>query len=211
MVNEAIGEGDGSFANAASKAGRYNNFGELYDDEYQVALAMLQPAEFAPADVQVEPLDAKASALGIAEPVETVADQDAPIMTRDEANAELQRRIEALMAAKKTRKLAEDDLERARGAVTAAAMEWTRGGPSSDEIRRAEIAAINRDRGSKVEHGDRRPGPSRIDQEAFYGEQHNAGAYARKQMRYGSHHRAVFIDGEWRRPGRREVKLPSEV
>jgi hypothetical protein len=207
MVAEAIRDGDASFENAASKTGRYNNFGELYDDEFAVALAMLQPAEFDPADVQVEPVEG--AAVMVAPESATITDQDAPIMTRDEANAELKRRQEALMAARKSRMVAEDAQEQARKVVEQLRSVWKAGGPTSDQIRRNEIAAINRDRGTKVERGDRRPGPSVIDRQAFG--RGDAGTYARRQHRYGSHHRAVFIDGEWRRPGQRGTKLPSEL
>jgi hypothetical protein len=208
MVGEAIREGNPSFENAASKTGRYNNFGDLYDDEFQVALAMLQPAEFDPADVQVEPATAESAAV-----VEPVADQDAPAMSRDEANADLQRRKEALLAARKLRMIAEDDQRTAREAIAAAVLEWQAGGPSKDSIIRREIAAINRDRANKVEHGDqRRPGASRIDQEAFYGSGRDAGSYARKQLRNGWHRpTALTPGGTLQRPGVRGTKLPSEV
>jgi hypothetical protein len=224
MVGEAIRDGDPSFEAVAAKVGpriadkRLNKtFVELYEDEYLIALAMLQPAEFDPAEVQVEPMNGSAgSHIEPAEKVpgpirgEQVADQDTPTMTLDEANAELARRKEALMAAKKAWMLAEDEQQRCRELLEAATIEWTGTGPSSDSIRRAEIQAINRDRANKVEHGNQhRTGPSVIDQQAGY--RGDASTFLRKQMRYGSHHRAVFIDGEWRQPGRRGAKLPSEL
>jgi hypothetical protein len=208
MVQEAISEGDASYENAASKPAPNASFGQLFEDEYLVARDMLQPAEFDPADVQVQPV-AK-GAQGHLSDTAPVADQDTPAMSRDEANAELARRKEALMAAKKARMLAEDDQRRCRELLEAATIEWAGTGPSSDSIRRAEIQAINRDRANKVERGNQhRTGPSVIDQQAGY--RGDASTFLRKQMRFGSHHRAVFIDGEWRQPGRRGQKLPSEL
>jgi len=181
---------------------------------------MLQPAEFDPADVQVEPVqDADTSADGIVH----ASDQDAvretrvataidvPIMTRDEANVELKRRTEALMAARKSRMVAEDAQEQARKVMEQLRSVWKAGGPTSDQIRRNEIAAINRDRGNKVERSERRPGPSRIDHEAFYSDGHDAASYVRKQHRFGWHRATALEEGGLlQRPGRRGQRLPSE-
>jgi hypothetical protein len=219
MVAEAIRDGDPSFEAVAAKVEpriadkRLNkSFVELYEDEYLIALSMLQPAEFDPADVQVEPV--KTIPDVVLSSQDGAPDQDAPIMSLDEANAELARRKDALQLARKTRMLAEDDQRRCREAVAAAAMEWARGGPTSDEIRRREIQAINRDRAATVKHGDqRRPGPSRIDQEAAYGSGRDATSYVRKQLRNGWHRPTALVDGGLlQRPGRRGgTKLPSEV
>lgn len=189
MVAEAIRDGNASFENAASKTGRYNNFGELYDDEFQVALTMLQPAEFDPADVQVEPVqDADTSADGIVH----ASDQDAvretrvataidvPIMTRDEANVELKRRTEALMAARKSRMVAEDAQEQARKVMEQLRSVWKAGGPTSDQIRRNEIAAINADRGAAVAQRQSRPGPSYFDRQRFHAGRGDAADFARQ-------------------------------
>lgn len=178
MVAEAIRDGDASFENAASKTGRYNNFGELYDDEYQVALTMLQPAEFDPADVQVGPVKGLADS-DKQEPV--MVAPEAATMTRDEANAELKRRTEALMAARKSRMVAEDAQEQARKVMEQLRSVWKAGGPTSDQIRRNEIAAINADRATKVEHGNQRqPGASYYDRSRFYSAQGNAADFARQ-------------------------------
>jgi hypothetical protein len=199
IVNEAIGEGDCSLETVSLKTDRFGpSFGDLNQDEFDAAVAMLpQP---------VEPVTAESSAA-------PVADQDAPIMTRDEANAELKRRTEALMAARKARMIAEDDLRRAREAMDRLRLEWRAGGPTADQIRRNELAAMNKDRASKVEPDfQRRPGPSVIDQNAFYGTHGDASSYVRKQHRFGSHHRATALTdgGLLQRPGQRGTRLPSE-
>jgi hypothetical protein len=90
---------------------------------------------------------------------------------------------------------------------------WPAGGPTKDQIRRNEIAAINADRANKVERAvQRRPGPSAIDREAFYGTGGDASTYVKRQHRFGSFHRAALgDDGLLHRPGRKGTKLPSEV
>jgi hypothetical protein len=215
MVAEAIGEGDASLENAASKTGRYNNFGDLYDDEFQIALAMLQPAEFNPADVQVENSPPRSSVDEQSSDANTVGELVAagkPTMTRDEANAELQRRTEALMAARAARMVAEDARNVAVVAMEKLRSVWQAGGPTKDQIRRNEIAAINRDRGLKVERGNPRVLRSAIDREAAYSTGGDATTYVKRQHRFGSFHRAALgDDGLLHRPGRKGTKLPSEL
>jgi hypothetical protein len=163
IVREATVEGDCSLETVSLKTDRFGfTFGELSQDEFDAAVATLQHPSKEP--------DTAAS----------VTDQDTPTMTRDEANAELARRKDALQLARRDRMVAENNQRLAREAITAAIMEWQTGAPSKDEITRREIAAINADRRNKVERGDqRRPGRSYHDRSRFNGAGGNASDYVR--------------------------------
>ena len=127
---------------------------------------------------------------------------------------QLKRRQEALHAARQHRVFMEAERARCREALSAALLQYCQGRASSADIRKREIQAINADRANKVESGgERRPGPSRIDRAAFYSAGGNGNDYARKQHRYGSHHRATALTpgGALQAPGPRgTVRVPSE-
>jgi hypothetical protein len=102
----------------------------------------------------------------------------------------------------------------ARGTLSQTVMAWQRGGapqPSREQLQRDYIAS---EQARKLEGVSGRvmpqPGPSVIDRHAAYSAGGDANTFARKQMRHGSHHRPIFINGKWERPRQRGTKVPSE-
>jgi hypothetical protein len=220
LVHEAAAEGKLTLDNVGLKAHRFDNdwgpFGPVGEDEYGAAVAMARPVEFS----AVEPVgDNIAEALhapaAVAEPVAGgVQAQADPIMSHDEAVAELRARQEALHLARLDHEKALTAQRTARAAMATAIAAWSSEGPSKEEIRRREIAAINADRAARAAQGPvqaPRVLRSRIDAEAHYGSGGDAATHVRAQHRYGSFHRpARGDDGLFHRPGKRGSTVPSE-
>jgi hypothetical protein len=187
VVREAVTEGDTSYEAVAAKIvqrirdARLNiTFDELSVEEVAVALEMLQPAEFNADEPAVEQIPEAELLAGLDPASVTVTESVEPAMSRDDANAELQRRRDALHTARRARMIAENDQRLARERMAQALLEWNTGAPTADQIRRREIAAINADRGAKVERSNQRqPGTSYIDRSRFYSAGGNASDFVR--------------------------------
>ena len=181
IVWEARGEGDVSFEHVAARAAQvHETLADLSQEEYDVAVAMVELA------AEQEP--------------------EAPTMTRDRANARKKELEENLFAARKNRMLAEAEQRKAREAMASAITEWSAGGPTADQIKRNEIAAINADRGAKVAHGSR-PGPSYWDRFASAtGHNGDANDFARGRHTHGGNRRGSFPSSA----RGRKVAVPSE-
>jgi hypothetical protein len=178
-VSDGIDAHIGCFDDAVIRTNLLNEKFGLSQEEYDVAVEMLKP---------------------------NAPGEDAPpAMSLDEAVAERQRLVEALHMLKNAKKVAESAVKNAREALASAIMVWSAGG-DHEAIKRAEIAAINHDRGREVEQQPRVL-RSRLDQLAAWSVGGNA---AEGRHRYGgSLHRPMHMpDGSIVRPGKR--RLPSE-
>jgi hypothetical protein len=223
LVHEAAAEGKLTLDNVGSKTHRFDNargvFGPVGEDEYSAAVAMVRPAEFSavePATVGDDIAEALHTPVAEAEPVEQ------PTMTREEAMAELNARNNDLHVARLDKTKADEAVRRSREALSKSLTAWQSGGPTEDQIRRRELAAINADRAARAAQGPVRRGRvlrSVIDAQAYYRTQGDAADYARKQHQFGSHHRPARISADpndgtlLQRPGKRDLiasKVPSE-
>jgi hypothetical protein len=218
LVREAMDEGGDAMTPATltkRAAARFNpSFGEIGADEIAAAVEILRPIEFDPAeqDATVVKSDNLNSENGL---VEVEAE---PAMTRDEGNAELRDRVEALHEARTARMRAETAQRLAREKLAQAISEWNTGGPSPDAIRRNELRAINADRAAGQSPArNSRVHRSRIDLEAAYSTGGGAAEFVRKQNQNGSFHRPARLTADDStplvRPGKRGLivtKLPSE-
>jgi hypothetical protein len=218
LVHEAAAEGKLTLDNVGSKAHRFDNdrgpFGPIGEDEYSAAVAMARPAEFSAVESDSDDIAEALHAPAIEPVADEVQVQPKPTMTRDEAAAELHARQEALHLARLDHERALTAQRTARAAMAMAIAAWSSGGPSKDEIRRREIAAINGDRAARTAQGPvhtPRVLRSRIDAEAHYGSGGDAATHVRAQHRYGSFHRpARGDDGLFHRPGKRGSTVPGE-
>ena len=143
-------------------------------------------------------------------------EREPPTMTYNEAALMVQDAQQNLLAARRELADAMTAQKAARGALSVAVMAWQRGGapaPTRESLQRDYIAS---EQARKLAGVNARrmptPGPSVIDQHAAYSAGGDANTFARKQMRHGSHHRPIFIDGKWQRPMKRgsKVVVPSE-
>lgn len=166
IVWEARGEGDVSYETIAAKGAQvHETLADISQLEYETAVAMVE---------------------------QSAAEPEVPAMSRDAAQARLRELQEALFAARKQRMVAEAEQRKAREAMAAAITAWSVGGPTADQITRNEIAAINRDRGVKVERGSR-PGPSYWDRYAnATGHNGDANDFARGRHVHGGNRRGAF-------------------
>jgi hypothetical protein len=141
-------------------------------------------------------------------------EREPPTMTRNEASMVIQEAQTDLLAARRDLADKVATQRAARAALSAAVMTWQRGGeppPSREQLQRDYI----RSEQARKEAGVSgrllpTPGPSVIDQYAAAGVSGDASTFARKQMRFGSHHRPIFINGKWERPRQRGTKVPSD-
>lgn len=216
LVNEAKADGNLTLDHVGTKTDRFGvTFGALSQDEFDAAVAMVQPAEFSAAEPVGDDIAAALHTPVVdAEPVQ-VEVQPEPAMPQDEAMAERRTRQEALHLARLDRVKAETAQRTARDAMSKAITAWQSGGPTPDQIRRNEIAAINHDRGVRAEQGHAARNPrvlrSRIDAEAYYGTGGDAATAVRSRHSFGSFHRAAIgDDGLLHRPGKRGSTVPSE-
>jgi hypothetical protein len=182
-----------------------DSFSEVSEIELAEAVAfMAPPAEPEQGDAQPE-TDAQPEAEPAREP---------PTMTRNEAAMMVQDAQQNLLAARRVLADAMAEQKRARGVMSEAVMRWQRGGapaPTREALQRAYIASEQQRKADGVAHRrELTPGPSIIDRHAAYSAGGDANTFARKQMKFGSHHRPVFINGKWERPRQRGTKVPSE-
>lgn len=145
---------------------------------------------------------------------DAVVEPEAPTMSRNEAVMMVQDAQNNLLGARRALGDAMATQKAARAVMAAAVMAWQRGGapqPTREQLQRDYIASEQQRKLDGVAHRRQlTPGPSVIDQHAAYSAGGDANQFARKQMKYGSHHRAVYINGKWERPGKRGAKVPSQ-
>jgi len=180
-----------------------DTFSDVSDTELAECVAFITPPaaepEAEPAQVGIDPNE---------------PEREPPTMTRNEAALMVQDAQLNLLAARREHADKMTAQKAARGALSVAVMAWQRGGeaqPSREQLQREYIASEQARKLAGVSGRVRpTPGPSIIDQHAAYSTGGDANTFARKQMRHGSHHRAVFIDGKWQRPRQRGSIVPSE-
>ena len=181
IIWEARGEGDVTYEAVAAKASAIHElFGDLSQEEYDCAVAMVEQS--------------------------AAAEPAVPAISRDQASARLRELQEQLFAARKSRMVAEAEQRKARASMAAAILEWSHGGPSADQITRNELAAINRDRGRKLSAAHvlvRRIG---IDFSAATGHNGDANDFARGRHTHGGNRRGSFPSSA----RGRKVAVPSE-
>lgn len=181
-------------------------FGQSFTDVSEIELAECVAYIAPPAEVQPEPE---------AQPVAVVEQREPPTMSREDANVAVQNAERALFYARRGLADAVTAQKAARGALSQAVMTWQRGGtpqPTREQLQRDYIASEQqRKMNGIITRQMPKGGPSVIDQHAAYSAGGDANQFARKQMKFGSHHRATFINGQWQRPRQRGTKIvPSE-